>query len=132
MQPYLFFGGAGNGSEAYRTLLDTNAVLAFGSDASITEFDPLLGIYAAVNSKNSKGGGDSFDQTISVEEAVRAYTLGSAYAEFQENVKGTISVGKLADMIILSDDIFSISPDEIRNTKVLMTIVDGKVVYEYK
>lgn len=130
MQPYLFFGGARTGSEPYRALLDTNAALAFGSDASITEFNPLLGIHAAVNAQRFNGT-DSV-QTISVEEAVRAYTLGSAYAEFQENVKGAIAVGKLADLIILSDDIFSISPDEIPNAKVLTTIVDGKVVYEYK
>ena len=127
MQPFLFFGGAWNGSEPYRTLLDTNAFIAFGSDASITDFNPLLGIYAAVNRK-----GENNDQTISIEEAIRVYTLGSAHAEFQENVKGTITVGKLADIIILSDDIFSISPEEIPKTKVLTTIVDGKVVYEYK
>ncbi len=129
MQPFLFIGGTWNNSESYRTLLDTNAVIAFGSDSSITEFNPLLGIYAAVNRRNSSG---ISDQTISVEEAVRAYTLGSAFAEFQENVKGTISVGKLADIIILSDDIFPISSDAIRQTKVLTTIVDGKIVYDYK
>lgn len=129
MQPFLFFGGTWNNTESYRTLLDTNAVLAFGSDASITEFNPLLGIYAAVNRRNSN---DISDQTISVEEAVRLYTLGSAFAEFQENVKGTISVGKLADIIILSDDIFSINSEKIRQTKVLTTIVDGKVVYDVR
>ena len=132
MQPFLFIGGTRTNTESYRALLDTNAALAFGSDASITDFNPLLGIFAAVNRKNSNNESEISDQTISVEEAVRLYTIGSAYAEFQENVKGTISVGKLADIIILSDDIFSISPDKIRNTKVLTTIVDGKVVYEYK
>ncbi|HZH33710.1 MAG TPA: amidohydrolase family protein, partial [Pyrinomonadaceae bacterium] len=72
------------------------------------------------------------EQKITVEEAVRAYTLGSAYAEFQENIKGTITAGKLADLIILSDDIFSINPNDIQKTKVLTTVVDGKIVYEAK
>ena len=132
MQPFLFIGGTQTNTESYRALLDTNAALAFGSDASITDFNPLLGIYAAVRRGNFDNKSSVLDQTISVEEAVRLYTLGSAYAEFQENVKGSISVGKLADIIILSDDIFSINPDAIRNTKVLTTIVDGKVVYNAK
>jgi predicted amidohydrolase YtcJ len=132
MQPHLFAGGAWNKTEFYRTLLDSNVVIAFGSDASITDFNPFLGIYAAVNRRTSGDKTQVFDQTISVEEAVRAYTHGSAYAEFQENVKGTISIGKLADIIVLSDDIFTTPVDKIPQTKVLTTIVNGKVVYEYK
>jgi predicted amidohydrolase YtcJ len=65
-----------------------------------------------------------------VEEAVRAYTVGSAYAEFQDTVKGSITVGKLADMVILSRDIFKIDPKDIESAKVVLTIVDGRVVYE--
>jgi predicted amidohydrolase YtcJ len=61
---------------------------------------------------------------------VRAYTVGSAYAEFQENVKGSISVGKLADLVLVSGDIFKIDPNEIEKVKVLLTMVDGRVVYE--
>lgn len=118
MQPHLFWGG-----EPYQKLLKTNAVLAFGSDASITDLNPLYGIHAAVNRGSS-------DELLSVEQAVYAYTMGSAYAEFQEDVKGSITVGKFADMVILSDDIFTIPSEKIRNTKVLTTIVDGKVVYE--
>ncbi len=129
MQPHLFFGGVFNNSKPYRDLLASGAKISFGSDASITDFNPLLGIYAAVMQNNSK---DSMDQSISVEEAVRAYTIGSAYAEFQENVKGTLTVGKLADMIILSEDIFTIPTEKIRETKVLTTIVDGKIVYQSK
>ena len=124
MQPHLFYGG-----EPYRDLLASSAILAFGSDASITDFNPLLGIYAATMRGNSK---DSANQSISVEEAVHAYTIGSAYAEFQENVKGTISVGKLADFVMLSEDIFTIPTEKIPDAKVLMTVVDGKIVYEYK
>jgi len=63
---------------------------------------------------------------------VRAFTVGSAYAEFQENVKGTIATGKLADLIMLDRDIFKIEPTEIENTKVVLTVVDGKVAYEAK
>lgn len=121
MQPHLFSGG-----EPYRSLLDANAFLAFGSDASITDFNPLYGIYAAV----ARGNPISSSQTISVKEAVRAYTVGSAYAEFQENAKGSLSVGKLADLVVLSDDIFTIKPENIRRTRVLTTIVDGRVVFE--
>lgn len=63
---------------------------------------------------------------------MRAFTVGSAYAEFQENVKGTIATGKLADLIMLDRDIFKIEPTEIENTKVVLTVVDGKVAYEAK
>lgn len=114
MQPYLFYG-----SGPYRSLLRTGARIAFGSDASITNIDPLLGISVAV------GGGEK----LTVEEAVRFYTLGAAYGEFQENEKGSITVGKLADLVILSDDIFKMEPSAIRNARVLTTILGGKVVY---
>ncbi len=127
MQPHLFLGG-----EPYRKMLDSGASLAFGSDALITDFNPLYGIYAAVNRKNFEERDNIPEQTISVEEAVQAYTMGSAYAEFQENVKGSISIGKLADLVILSEDIFTMNPNDISKTKVLMTIVDGKIVFESK
>ncbi len=116
MQPGLFHGSA---SEV-KTMVDGQVRVAFGSDASITDLNPLLGIFAAVNGKEG----------ITVEQAVRAYTLGSAYAEFQENVKGTIEVGKLADFVILSEDIFAIVPGKIKDAKVLTTVVDGRVVYQ--
>ncbi len=125
VQPYLFSDGAGKSFEPLRTLLLNNATLAFGSDSSMISINPLFGIAAAVNSNDPK-------QKISVEEAVRFYTLGSAFAEFQEKEKGTIAVGKLADFVILSDDIFTINPSAIKNTKVLTTIVDGKIVYQSK
>ena len=81
-----------------------------------------------LDGKNSKGWVP--EQKISVEEAVRAYTVGSAYAEFQETVKGSLTVGKLADFVMLSQDIFKIDPKEIENVKVLLTVVDGRTVYE--
>lgn len=118
---------------AFRSLLDSGARLAFGSDWTVAPLNPILGIYAAatrrtIDGKNSKGWVP--EQKISVEEAVRAYTVGSAYAEFQETVKGSVTAGKLADLVILSRDIFKIDPKEIDNVKVVLTIVDGRVVYE--
>ena len=118
---------------AFRSLLDSGATLAFGSDWTVAPLNPILGIYAAatrrtIDGKNSKGWVP--EQKISVEEAVRAYTVGSAYAEFQETVKGSVTPGKLADLVILSQDIFKIDPKEIENVKVVLTLVDGRVVYE--
>jgi predicted amidohydrolase YtcJ len=118
---------------AFRSLLDSGATLAFGTDWTVAPLNPLLTVYAAVtrrtiDGKNSKGWVP--EQKISVEETVRAYTAGSAYAEFQENVKGTITAGKLADLVLLSRDIFKIDPKEIENVKVMLTMVDGRVVYE--
>ena len=95
----------------------------------------LYGIYAAVTRRtldDKNPNGWIPEQKITVDEAVRAFTWGSAYAEFQEDVKGTLEVGKLADIIIISDDIFKIDPVKIRDAKVLTTIVDGRVVYEAK
>jgi len=93
----------------------------------------VLSIYGAVTRRTIDGknpNGWVPEQKISIEEAVRAYTVGSAYAEFQDTVKGTITPGKLADLVILSRDIFAIDPKEIEKVKVLMTMVDGRLVYE--
>ncbi len=118
---------------AFRSLLDSGVTLAFGTDWTVAPLNPLLTIYAAVtrrtiDGKNSNGWVP--EQKISVEETVRAYTVGSAYAEFQDNVKGSITTGKLADLVLLSRDIFKIDPQEIENVKVVLTMVDGRVVYE--
>lgn len=118
---------------AFRSLLDSGAMLAFGTDWSVAPLDPMLTIYAAATRRTLDGknpNGWIPEQKISVEEAVRAYTIGSAHAEFAERVKGTITPGKLADLVILSRDIFTIDPKEIEKVKVRMTIVDGRVVYE--
>jgi predicted amidohydrolase YtcJ len=126
IQPFLFSsGGAGKSLEPLRTFLSTKATLAFGSDSSMIPINPLFGIAAAAGTNDPK-------QKLTVEEAVRFYTTGAAFAEFQENVKGTIRAGKLADFVILSDDIFTINPNEISKTRVLKTIVDGRVVFEDK
>jgi predicted amidohydrolase YtcJ len=123
------------GTYAFRTLLDTGAVLAFGSDSPVAPLNPLFGIYGAVTRQTADGknpGGWIPAQKITVDEAVRAFTRGSAYAEFQENWKGTIEAGKLADIIIISDDIFTIDPVKISTARVLTTISDGRVVFEVK
>ncbi|MBA3600861.1 MAG: amidohydrolase [Acidobacteria bacterium] len=121
------------GTYAFRSLLDSGVTLAFGSDWFVAPLNPILGIYAAVTRRtldDKNPNGWIPEQKITVEEAVKAYTFGSAYAEFQENAKGTIAVGKLADLVILSDDIFTMNANQIGKTKVLTTIVDGKIIYE--
>ncbi len=118
---------------AFRSLLDSGATLAFGTDWTVAPLDPMLTIYAAATRRTLDGkhpDGWISEQKISVEETVRGYTIGSAFAEFQEKEKGTISPGKLADLVILTRDIFKIDPTEIKNTKVVVTIMDGRVVYE--
>jgi predicted amidohydrolase YtcJ len=103
-----------------------------GSDWFVAPMEPLLGIYAAVTRQTLDGKrpeGWIPAEKISVAEAVRAFTAGSAYAEFEEKRKGTIGVGMLADLVVLSDDIFTIDPPRIRQTKVEMTIFNGRVVF---
>ena len=118
---------------AFRSLIDAGATLAFGTDWTVAPLNPMLSVYAAVTRRTLDGqrpAGWIPEQKISVAEAVRAYTFGSAYAEFQENEKGTIARGELADLVILSRDIFEIDPHEIDQVKVVLTIMDGRVVYE--
>lgn len=117
---------------AFRSLLDAGAMLAFGSDWSVAPLSPILGIHGAVtratiDGKNPKGWIP--EQKITVEEAVRAYTSSCAYAEFAERDKGTLEVGKLADVVVLSQDIFRIPADDIQKTGVTHTIVGGRIVF---
>jgi len=120
---------------AFRSLLDAGAVLAFGSDWFVAPMNPLAGIYAAATRRTLDGkhpNGWVPQQKISVREAVHAYTMGSAYASSEDGIKGSIEPGKLADLAVLSDDIFHIDPAEIQNAKIEMTIFDGKVIFERK
>ena len=117
---------------AFRMFLDNGVKLAFGTDWSVAPLSPMWTIYAAVTRATLDGknpGGWVPDQKLTVSEAVEAYTMGSAYAEFQEKEKGSITVGKLADFVVLSDDIFKIPPVAIKDVKVEATFVGGKVVY---
>lgn len=120
---------------AFRSLLDAGTILAFGSDWFVAPMEPLLGIYAAVTRRTLDGKNPQGwvpEQTITVPEAVHAYTVGSAYASGEERIKGSLEPGKLADLAVLSNDIFAIDPVEIQNTKVDLTIFDGRVVCERK
>lgn len=121
------------GTYAFRSLLDSGAVLAFGSDSPVAPLNPLFGVYAAVTRRtldDKNPNGWIPEQKISVDETVRAFTYGSAYGEFQDHIKGTLEPGKVADFIILSDDLFTVDPVRIRDVKVVMTVVDGRVVYQ--
>ena len=118
---------------AFRTFLNHGVHLAFGTDWPYAPLDPLLTIYAAVTRATLDGknpDGWFPEQKLTVVEAIEACTMGSAYAEFQEKGKGSITPGKLADMILLSDDILSIDPAKIRDVKVLKTIVGGRLVWD--
>ena len=120
---------------AFRSLLDAKANLAFGSDWFVAPPTPLEGIYAAVtrrtlDEKNPEGWVP--EQKITVEEALHAYTINAAYASFEEKIKGSIEPGKLADVVILDQDITSIASEKIREVKVIKTYVGGNPVYERK
>jgi len=120
-------------SYAWRSMLDAGAVLAFGSDWPVAPLDPLSGIAAAVTRATLDGrnpGGWFPEQRLTVEEALRAYTQGCAYAAFEEKDKGTISPGKFADLVVLSEDLFRIPPERIKDARVEITIVGGRVVYQ--
>jgi len=123
------------GAYAWNSLLKSGARIAFGSDWPVAVFDPLLGIYAAVTRQDTSGrppGGWFPQERISVTQAVELYTRGSAYAEFMEERKGELTAGLLADMVILSKNIFEIPPREILHSKIDYTIVGGRVVYQRK
>jgi hypothetical protein len=118
---------------AFKSLLDAKATLAFGSDWFVAPPTPLEGIYAAVtrrtlDDKNPRGWFP--EQKITVEEALRAYTVEGAYASFEEKEKGTLEVGKLADLVLLDRDLTAIPPEQIRDAHVKLTVVGGKVIFE--
>ncbi len=118
---------------AFRTFLNHGVRLAFGTDWNVAPLNPMFGLYAAVTRATLDGknpNGWFPEQKLTVAEAIEAYTMGSAYAEFQEKEKGSITPGKLADMVLLSDDILTIDPVKIRDVKVTTTFVGGKVVWD--
>jgi predicted amidohydrolase YtcJ len=120
---------------AFKSLIDSGARVAFGSDWFVAPPHPMEGIYAAVTRRTLDGknpDGWIPEQKLSVEEALRAYTIEAAYASFEENKKGSLSVGKLADLVVLEKDITTIAPEQIQTTQVLLTMVGGRVVYEKK
>ncbi|HET9485554.1 MAG TPA: amidohydrolase [Xanthomonadales bacterium] len=117
---------------AFRSLLDANAKLAFGSDWFVAPPTPLEGIYAAVTRRtldDRHPDGWVPRQKITVEEALRAYTATAAYASFEEDLKGTLAPGRLADFVVLDRDLFRIAPESIREAKVVLTVVGGRAVH---
>lgn len=120
-------------SYAWKTMMDMGLPVAFGSDAPVISFNVMEGIYCAVTRKDLKGFPESGwlpDQKMSVYDAVYAYTMGGAYASYDEGKKGSIRNGKYADFAVLDKDVFSVPEEEIKDIKVCMTVLDGKVVYE--
>jgi predicted amidohydrolase YtcJ len=120
---------------AFKSLIDANTIVSFGSDWFVAPPTPLEGIYAAttrrtLDDKNPDGWVP--EQKITVEQALKAYTLNAAYASFEENIKGSLAPGKLADFVVLEKDITNIDPTEIRNVKVIRTVVGGQTVFEEK
>jgi predicted amidohydrolase YtcJ len=123
------------GTYAFRTLLDTGAVLAFGSDWTVAPLNPLEGLKAAVTRQTLDGkhpDGWVPEQKLTLDQALKAYTVGSAYAEFADKVKGTITPGKLADLVMLDRDLYRINPADIDKARVLLTVMDGQTVWEAK
>jgi len=122
----------GKGTYAFRTFLDKGVKLAFGSDWTVATMDPLWGMYAAVTRRtldDKNPGGWYPEQKITLAEAIEGYTMGSAYAEATETRKGSITVGKLADVVILDADIFALAPEKLKDVKPAATIVGGRLVY---
>ena len=110
----------------FKTLMHEGLIVSSGSDCPVEPINPLLGIWAAVARKSF------VEENLTVEEALRTFTLNAAYASFDENKKGTIEVGKFADLTILSDNFLDVPPDEIRGVTVVMTIVGGRIVYAHQ
>jgi predicted amidohydrolase YtcJ len=118
---------------AFRSLLDAGARPAFGSDWFVAPPTPLEGIYAAVTRRTlDERNPDGWvpQERITVEEALRAYTVAGAFAEFAEAEKGTLEPGRLADLVVLDRDLLSTRPERIRDAKVVLTVVGGRVVYD--
>lgn len=128
------WGARSAGAYAWRSLLDRGAVLAFGSDSPVEDLNPMKGIHAAVTRRRPDGapGADGWypQQRLTVTEAVYAFTAGAAYASGEEAIKGTLTPGKLADLVVLSQDIFAIDPMAILETQAVATMLDGKFVYQ--
>jgi predicted amidohydrolase YtcJ len=118
---------------AFKSFLDKGILLACGSDWTVAPLDPISGIYAAVTRRTLDGkNADGWipEQKISLEEAIKGYTINGAYTEFAESVKGSLEEGKFADLVVLNQNLFEILPEDIRNTEVLMTIFNGEIIYK--
>lgn len=123
---------AEEGAYVWKKLFSSGAIICNGTDAPVEDINPIECFYSAVTRKNEEGNTFYPDQKMTRLEALKSYTINGAYASFEEDVKGTIEKGKYADFIVLSNDLLNCSDEEIKNTKVLYTIVNGKIAYEAK
>lgn len=119
-----------SGSYAYRSLIESGATVCFGSDWPVVTSDPFAGMAAAVTAKTLDGKRWIPEQAIEIEAALNAYTTSAAFAGFDENILGTITVGRLADIVVLSEDVLTVPAEEISHVRAWVTIVGGKVVYD--
>jgi predicted amidohydrolase YtcJ len=120
-------------AHAWAAFLGKGVVLAFGTDYPVEPVTPFRGLYAAVTRKSEDGKQQYFpEQRISIDQAIAAYTSGSAFAEFEEKEKGKLAAGMLADFVVFDRDVTAVPPEKILETKVLRTVVGGKTVYEAK
>lgn len=120
---------------AFKTMLKKGIHIGLGTDCPVEDLDTMNSIYCAVTRMDLEGypkGGWLPEENLTVKDAVSSYTMGSAYASFEEDIKGSITEGKLADMVVLDSDIFKISPEKIKDVQVDMTFLGGKLVYERK
>jgi len=120
------------GAYVWEKLINSGATICNGTDAPVEDVDPVKCFYSSVTRKNADGLVFYGDQKMSRMEALKSYTINGAYASFEEGIKGSIKEGKLADFVVLSNDLLKCSDDEILNTKVLYTIIGGKILYTSK
>lgn len=121
---------AEEGAYVWQKLLRAGALLTNGTDAPVEDVNPIANFHAAITRRLSDGSSFYPDQRMSREQVLRAYTIGNAYAAFEEDIKGSLTPGKLADITVLSDDITRVTEDQIQKTQVIYTIVGGKVMYQ--
>jgi len=128
-----YWGKRGVTAYAWRSLLEAGTVLAFGSDCPVEDFNPFLGIHAAVTRRRTDGSpgpaGWYPEQRLTVAEAVHAYTMGAAYAAGMEDRLGSLAPGKLADLVVVDRDIFTCEPMAIAETQVAATMIGGRFVH---
>ncbi|NOU70395.1 amidohydrolase family protein [Paenibacillus sp. LMG 31458] len=124
------YGDRVNQMYSARDFIDNGIIAAAGSDCPVTHYNPMLGIHVAVNRQTESGTLVGENQRISVLEAIKLYTWNGAYASFEENIKGSIEVGKLADLVILSEPILNVQQERIKDVKVDLTVLDGEIVFQ--
>jgi len=121
---------AEEGAYVWQSLLKTGAVICNGTDVPVEDINPIKSFYASVTRKLPNGATFFGDQKMTREQALKSYTIHAAYAAFEEEIKGSLTPGKLADIVVLSRDIMTIPEDQILGTEVVLTIVGGRVMYE--